>query len=101
MTTYQNALDYVKDQMQQGKISADQANVKVIQMIGVKLIEGKIPMQVRKVLNAAVKNGELGHIKKEGLKPEAYHHINARARALDMRQSEYIKGLEAIKAVCC
>jgi hypothetical protein len=33
-----------------------------------------MPAPVRKVLNLAVKGGELGHIKKDGRKPEAYYH---------------------------
>lgn len=99
MTTYQNALDYAKDQMQQGKINADQANVLIVQMMGFRVIVGKLPTQVRKALNEAVKNGELGRLKKEGLKPEIYHHINARANAKDEQQRIAMQSIEKLKKV--
>lgn len=70
----QNDMEKLKDQMQQGLISTDQANVKMVKFDRVKLVTCKIPRSVRNALNAAVKNGELGHVKKEGRKPEAYFH---------------------------
>lgn len=99
MTSYNNALTYATDQLQRGLINADQANVLIVQIMGVMVINGKIPAPVRKALNAAVKAGELGHIKKEGLRPEFYHHKNARARALDERERQYRKSLESLKGV--
>ena len=83
MTSYQNAVDYARDQMQQGKVNAAQANVLIVQMMGIRVVSGKLPADVRAALNAAVKNGELGRIKKDGLKPEIYHHKNARANAIE------------------
>lgn len=83
MTSYQNALDYVTDQISQGKMTASQANVKIIQMMGVRVIKGKIIRQVRKDLNDAVKSGELGRLPKKGLKPEIYFHKNSRAKAIE------------------
>lgn len=99
MTTYQNAIEIAKDKMQQGLIGSDEANVLIVKLIGVQVVT-KLPSQVRRALNAAVKNGELGHIKKEGLKPEVYHHINSRARALDIRDTEMREALESIAKVC-
>lgn len=95
MHSYQNALEIATDKMQQGLITADQANVLVVQMMGVRVIT-KIPADVRKALNAAVKVGELGHIKKEGLKPEVYHHKNARAKALEIREREIREALSIL-----
>ena len=66
MTSLNYAMTYANDQVRQGKINVDQANVLIVQMMGVRVIEGKIPAQIRKALNAAVKAGELGHIKKDG-----------------------------------
>lgn len=85
MTSQQNAMQHASDQLSQGKITLDEANVLIVQMMGVRVINGSLPASVRKSLNEAVKAGELGHIKKEGLKPEVYHHKNARANALDER----------------
>lgn len=94
-TGQQAALEYAKDQMQQGKINAAQANVLVVQMMGVKE-GGKLPREVRKALNDAVKAGELGHIKKDGFKPEVYHHKNGRANAIEYRNREYRAAIEAL-----
>lgn len=97
MTSRQNGLDYVRDQMQQGKMTAAEANVLMVQMEGVRLITGRVMADVRKALNAAVKAGELGHIKKDGLKPEAYHHKNARAKALEARNRA---AADSVKSIC-
>lgn len=96
MTSYQNAVEYAQDQMQQGKITADEANVLIVQMMGVRVIRGKMIGSVRKALNEAVKNGELGHIKKDGLKPEVYHHKNARATALVTRENIALQSIKVI-----
>ena len=100
MTSYQNALDHVTNKMQIGEITADQANVLIVQMMGVRVISNKLPASVRKALNAAVKTGELGHIKKEGLKPEAYHHKNARPKALTERERVMRSTLESVSKTC-
>jgi hypothetical protein len=97
MTSRQNILDHVTDQMQQGKMSAAEANVLMVQAEGVRLITGRVIADVRKALNAAVKAGELGHIKKEGLKPEAYHHKNARGKAIEARNRA---AAESVKSIC-
>jgi hypothetical protein len=86
MGNRQNAIEHVTDQMQQGKMTAAEANVIMVQIEGVRIVNGKIPSDVRKALNAAVKVGELGHIKKDGLQPEVYHHKNARGRAIEERR---------------
>ena len=99
MTSKQNILEHVTDQMQQGNLSAAQANVLMVQMEGVRIVTGKMPADVRKALNSAVKAGELGHIKKEGLKPESYHHKNARARALEEREREMRNALFTLSKV--
>jgi hypothetical protein len=99
MASRQNGLDHVTNQMQQGKMTAAEANVKMVQMEGVRLVIGRIPADVRKALNAAVKVGELGHIKKDGLKPEAYHHKNARARAIEARNRAAADSVNAIKKI--
>lgn len=97
MTSPHNALEYVKDQMSQGKMTADEANVCLVQMVGIKVVSGKLPASVRKALNAAVKAGELGKVKKDGLKPEIYHHKNARAKAIEEQNRIARASLEAIK----
>lgn len=99
MTSYQNALEIATNKMQLGEITADQANVLIVQMMGVRVISNKLPASVRKALNAAVKAGELGHIKKEGLKPEVYHHKNARPKALAIREREMRGKMQSVNKV--
>lgn len=74
MKVTQNQVEHLIDMTQRGEMTADQANVEKVKMARVQLVTTKIPAQVRKALNAAVKRGELGHIKKDGHKPEAYFH---------------------------
>lgn len=70
----QDNIERLQDLMQQGLMTADQANIEMVKMDRVRLVINKLPMQVRRSLNEAVKNGELGHMKKDGHKPECYYH---------------------------
>ena len=74
-------------------------NVEQIRAQGTRIVNGKIPRDVRKALNEAVKNKELGHLKKDGLKPEIYFHPNHLhgARERQKREAEY--SLSLIKKV--
>lgn len=72
----QNDMEHLKDMMDLGKLTADQANVEMVRMSRVKVIVNSIPAQTRKALNEAVKSGELCHKKKDGRKPEVYYHPN-------------------------
>lgn len=99
MTTTQNAREYALDQLQQGKITAAQANVLMVQMEGVRVVRGKVTREVRKALNDAVKSGELGHMKKDGFKPEVYFHKNGRAKAIEIRNREHYSAIEKLKKV--
>lgn len=99
MTSYQTALEYARNEMHVNGITAAQANVLIVQIMGVREIVGRCPADVRKTLNEAVKSGELGHIKKEGLKPEVYHHKNARPDAIVYRRKVEKEKLESLKGV--
>lgn len=74
MDMNQNDREHLIDMVQRGEMTAAQANVKKVLMQRVLLATGRIPAEVRKALNEAVKRGELGHMKKDGHKPEAYYH---------------------------
>jgi hypothetical protein len=95
----QNAIEYAKDKAHVNNTSIINANVLAIQIQGVRIINGKIPMEVRKILNEAVKNRQLGHLKKDGLLPECYHHINGRARAIEERNRIAYGSIDAIKKI--
>ena len=99
MTSYQNAVDWAKDQVKLGKLTTAQANVQIIKMIGVRIVNGKIPNDVRKALNEAVKHGELGHIKKDGLKPECYFHPNSMFLAKEQRNKIAIEAMAKISGL--
>jgi hypothetical protein len=99
MNSYENAITWVQDQIAQGKLDVSQANVEVVRIMGVRLIHARIPAQVRKDLNAAVALGRLGHLKKDGLCPEAYFHPNSRPRAIDERNACARSSIESIAKV--
>jgi len=99
-TAQQAALEYLKDQMQQGKMNAAQANVEKVRWLRVELITCSVPCDVRKALNAAVKEGKLGHMKKDGRKPECYFHPDFEYLAKQERHEYEIKTIEALKAIC-
>lgn len=99
MADRQTAFTYAQDQMQQGKMTAAQANVLAVQIEGVRLVTGRIPADVRKALNEAVKAGELGHLKKDGLRPEAYFHKNGRSKAIEARNKAHYDAIERMKGV--
>lgn len=70
----QNDLEWLKDKVDIGKVSAAQANVELVKMARFRIVTAPLPRDVRASLNTAVKNGELGHMKKDGFKPEVYYH---------------------------
>lgn len=70
----QNDIEHLQDLMQKGQLTADQANVEMVKLQRYRMVINSLPAAVRKALNAAVKRGELGHMKKEGHKPECYFH---------------------------
>lgn len=63
-------------------------NVANILSSACRVIRGKVPASVRADLRAAVKDGVLGHMKKDGLKPEVFYHPSHRASAVEVRERE-------------
>jgi hypothetical protein len=55
-------------------VDVAKANVEKVRAKRVWLVRNRLSRGVRKALNDAVKRGELGHLKKDGHKPEAYFH---------------------------
>lgn len=66
-------------------------NVEQILVQATKIVRGSIPAQVRAELRAAVAAGALGHLKKDGLKPEVFFHPDHRHGAIELqrREAEY------------
>ncbi len=95
----QAALIEVRDALERGEIQRGQANVFMVQLQGVRIVNGPMPRQVRNELLAAVKTGELGHLKKDGLKPEAFCHKNAIADAKEKRNEIAMRSINALRSV--
>lgn len=95
----QNDIEWLKDQLQLGNITAEKANVEMVRMERVKIINGSIPSHVRKALNTAVKVGELCHKQKEGRKPEVYYHPNFEHLADEKRNQSEKKVLKSLAGV--
>ena len=83
----QNHIEHIQNMVQLGNLTIDQANVEYVKIGRVKLIKNRMPASVRKALNAAVKTGELGHMKKDGLRPEAYFHPHFEHLAISDRNN--------------
>lgn len=96
----QNDLEYIQDLMARGGLTADQANVEMVRMARVRVINGSMPASVRNALNYAVKSGELAHKRKTGKKPEVYYHPNFEHLANGERSRIERETLEAILSVC-
>lgn len=100
MESYSRAVEIAKDMVQQDKWTLDEAHVEIVRMVGVKLVQCRLPRDVRNAYNAAVKRGYLGHVKKERFKPEAYFHPNSRWRAEEERERVYVRSVKALFTVC-
>jgi hypothetical protein len=94
----QNDLEHLRDLVQRREITADEANVLKVRMARFSVVT-KLDANVRTVLNAAVKAGELGHKKKDGHKPELYYHPNFEHLANEERNLAEKRALEAIAGV--
>lgn len=74
-------------------------NVANILKHGSRVIRGPIPARVRKDLREAVKAGVLGHLAKDGLKPEMFFHPYHRNSAVEQRQREVDYAVSCIAKV--
>lgn len=74
-------------------------NVANILSHGSRKIVGRVPAQVRKDLRAAVKAGVLGHMPKDGLKPEIFYHPQHRASAVAIRERDAAYSVSCIAKV--
>ena len=81
--------------------SAYGPNVENILAQATRVIRGRIPAQVRKELRAAVKAGVLGHLKKDGLKPEIFFHPDHKNGAIERQNREAEYSIACIAKVIC
>ncbi|PIF37882.1 hypothetical protein CLV01_3339 [Delftia sp. 60] len=99
MKLSQNDFEHLKDKLNLGEMTAAEANVQKVRMQRVLLVS-RLTADVRRALNAAVKRGDLGHMKKDGHKPEAYFHPTFDYLARQERNAHERSVLRAISAVC-
>ena len=96
----QNNRERLFDKLERKLMTADEANVQLVLQERVREVRNRLPAQVRKALNAAVKNGVLCHMKKDGIKPEVYYHPNFKHLAIEAR-NEHVRALQrALQATC-
>lgn len=94
----QNDMEWLRDMVQRGEMTAERANVEKVLMARVMVVKS-LPAQVRAALNAAVKTGELCHKRKDGRKPEVYYHPNFEYLANEERNRVEKQMLEALTGV--
>ena len=95
----QQSLEHLKGMIEKGMSVAD-ANVELIRMMGFRLISGKLPKDVRSALMAGVKDGRIGRLPKDGLKPEVFFHPNSIWNAKEARNKEVSKAIMVLQATC-
>lgn len=76
-------------------------NVSDILFRGTRVIKSPVPRSVRNELMLAVKDGVLGHLKKEGLKPEIFFHPAHKNGATELQQKEAVYSINLIAKVTC
>lgn len=64
-----------------------------------RVIRGRIPAEVRAQLRAAVKAGVLGHLPKDGLKPEIFFHPDHKNGAVERQAREAAYSIACISKV--
>lgn len=74
-------------------------NVANILVGATRVIRGRIPAGVRKELSAAVKDGVLGRLKRDGLKPEVFFHPDHKNGAIERQNNEARYSVECIAKV--
>lgn len=74
-------------------------NVEQIRCQAARVVRGRIPASVRKELMDAVKAGQLGRLKKDGLKPEIFFHPDHLHGACDRQKLEAEYAINCISSV--
>ena len=95
----QNDIEHILDLLDRGVITTAQGNVRMVRNERFRVIK-KLSRSVRVALNAAVKSGELAHMKKDDMKPEVYYHPDFEHLAHKERREFERKVIEALAAVC-
>ena len=95
----QQALQHAKGMIDSGMSVAD-ANVQLVRMVGVKIVSGSLDRATRAALMAGVKDGRIGRLAKDGIKPEAFFHPNSLWVAKEERAKIANAAIRALQSVC-
>jgi len=74
-------------------------NAEQIRAQAMRVIRGRIPAEVRKELMAAVREGYLGRLAKDGLKPEIFYHPDHKDGAIECQNGEAAYSVNCIAKV--
>jgi hypothetical protein len=94
----QNDIEMVKDKLQRGLITSEEANIQMVRNERYRIIT-HLHKEIRENLNHGVKNGMLGHLKKDGLKPEIFYHPDFKYLAIEARNKIANVKIDAIKSI--
>jgi hypothetical protein len=96
MISLSNATETASCMLESGQVKdVAEANVMIVRLMGVRIIDSPLPRDVRSALSAAVKDGRLGRLPKKGPLPEAFFHPNGRSNAIADRERFARDALEA------
>lgn len=100
MMNQQAALKTAKGMLEKGELpDVAAANVYVVKLMGVMVVPGHLPQDVRRAYMAAVKTGELGRLPKKGLAPEVFFHKNAKGTAIATQERIFREAIENLQKV--
>jgi len=96
----QNNLEYIKDQLQRGLMTTEQANIEMVRMDRFSIIKNKLPQSVRQALMNGVKSGQLKRRMKSDKNPEYFYHPEFEHLAKQEIYSQQCKVIESLKMIC-
>lgn len=71
-------------------------NVELIRAHATRIVNHRLPKYVRDELRAGVKAGYLGHLSKDGLRPEIYFHPDHKNGAIEQQDREVAYAIDCI-----
>lgn len=99
MMSLTTATEYAQGMLESGELKdAAAANIAIVRMMSIRIIDGAVPLEVRKGLLAGVKEKQIGRLAKKGDLPEVFFHPNAKWYAMEQREKYARQRAESLKA---
>lgn len=92
------AIETARGMQEKGELDCG-INAMFVRLMGVRIVSSRVPADVRRELNDAVKAGKLGHLKKKRLKPEVYFHPGAEFAAREKRNEIANAAIRSLQGV--